>query len=59
MLGYVAKVNLYLLKHLIFSFMARRCLQRKNCSWSAQANTAQSPTPRSVRHFWICGKFNC
>ena len=23
------------------------------------ANTAGSPTPRSVSHFWIFGKFNC
>ena len=26
---------------------------------SKQANTALSPTPRSVSPFWIFGKFNC
>ena len=44
MLGFVAKVHIHLLKHLIFSFKARRGLQRKNRSRqnSAQANTARS-----------------
>ena len=61
MLGYIATVHVYFLKNLIFSFKARRGLQRQNCSWqnSAQANTARSPTPRSVSHFWIFGKLNC
>ena len=49
MLGYVAKVHIYLLKHLIFSFKARRGLQKQNFSWQ---NTARSPTLRSV---CLCG----
>ena len=42
-------------KHLIFSFKARRGLQRQNCSRqnSAQANTARSLTPRSVSLCWV------
>ena len=42
---------------LVFSFKARRGLQRQK--FSAQANTARSPTPHSVSHFWIFRKFNC
>ena len=44
MLGYIAIVHVYFLKNLIFSFKARRGLQRQNCSRqnSAQANTARS-----------------
>ena len=64
MLGYVAKVHQYLIKHLIFSFKARRGLQKQNCSRQTPRrltlrDTARSLTPRSVRLFWICGKFNC
>ena len=61
MLGYIAIVNVNFLKNLIFSFQARRGLQRQNCSWqnSTQANTARSLTPCSVSHFWIFEKFNC
>ena len=64
MLGYVAKVHQYLIKHLIFSFKARRGLQKQNCSRQSPRrltlrDTARSLTPRSVRLFWICGKFNC
>ena len=50
MLGYNAIVHVYFLNFLVFSFKARRGLQRQNCSWqnSAQANTARSRTLRSV-----------
>ena len=33
MLGYIAIVHVYFLKILVFSFKARRGLQRQNCSW--------------------------
>ena len=64
MLSYVAKVHQYLIKHLIFSFKARRGLQKQNCSRQTPRrltlrDTARSLTPRSVRLFWICSKFIC
>ena len=50
MLGYVAIVHIYFFLNLIFSFKARRGLQRQNFSLqnSAQCDTAQSPTWRSI-----------
>ena len=61
MLGNDAMVHINFCFFIVFSLKARRGLQRQNCSLqnSAQASTAWSPTPRSVSHFWIFGKFNC
>ena len=44
MLGYVTIVHIYFFYYSVFSFKARRGLQRQNCSQqnSAQANTARS-----------------
>ena len=60
MLGYVAIVNIYFWKFLVFFFKgkekpAKTKLFRLN---SSLANTAWSPTPHSVSHFWIFGKLN-
>ena len=58
MLGYVAIEHIYFIKN-NFLNQGKEKQQKKNCSLqnSAQCDTAQSQTPRSVIHFWICGKF--
>ena len=61
MLVLVCIVHLWIRFCFTFPLKARRGLQRQNGSRqnSAQANTAWSPTPHSVSHYWIFVKFNC
>ena len=61
MLVLVCIVHLWIRFCFTFPLKARRGLNRQNCSLqnSAQDNTVQSRTPRSVSHFWIFGKLNC